>query len=109
MTRKTHLAVFPSVQAEPLRALIDRLAQEVGQINTEVTEMSAESDRLVASVTRIKTVADGMAAVLADVKTRLDAAIAAGNDPALLAALSQDLDTESDKLVAATIAGTPSA
>lgn len=69
--------------------------------------MSEQSEKLIASVTRMRSAADGMAAVLADVKKRLDEAIAAGNDPDLLAQLSAELETEADETIAATLANTP--
>lgn len=71
-------------------------------------------DDLTAKVTALEEVDDAVLVLLADIKTKLDAAIAnAGSlsdaDKAQLQALSDSLASEKDKVAAAIVANTPSA
>ncbi len=68
----------------------------------------AELDDLKTAVQKNTDVEESAIVLLNGLKSKLDAAIAAG-DPAALKALSDSLGTESDKLAAAVVANTPAA
>jgi hypothetical protein len=67
--------------------------------------MSTAKENLTREVAENKTVMGSAAALLANLKARLDAAIASG-DPAELQALADELDTNSNALAAAVAANT---
>lgn len=74
-------------------------------------KMSAQLDQLTQDVTDITNVAEGAIALLGNLKTQLDAAIAANSngDDTQLAALSETLEAEKQKLADAITANTPGA
>jgi len=66
-------------------------------------------DDIVAKVSALTTVDDSVVALLTDLKTKLDAAIAAGGDPAKLQAISDALGTQTQRLSDAVTTNTPAA
>jgi len=68
--------------------------------------MSKEMDDLKTAVAAETTVGDSVVALLADISSRLNAALATG-DTAALAALSTELTANQAKLAAAVLANTP--
>ena len=68
--------------------------------------MGVELDSLVAEVTETKSIMASAKTLIEGLKTRLDEAIASG-DPAMLQALSNDLNSGSEDLAAAIAANTP--
>ena len=69
-------------------------------------KMANELDSLVAEVTETKSIMASAVTLIRGLKARLDEAIASG-DPALLQALSNDLNSGSEDLAAAITANTP--
>lgn len=71
--------------------------------------MSAQTDKLTQDVTDLTTVADSAITLLGNLKTELDAAIAANQngDSSLLDSLSATLEAEKQKLADAITANTP--
>lgn len=67
----------------------------------------ASLDDIVTKVTALGTVESSVVALLADIKAKLDAAIASGADPVKLQALSDAIDAQSAALSAAVVANTP--
>lgn len=70
--------------------------------------MAGELATLQAAVAHETDVVDGAIVLLEGLKTKLDAAIAAG-DPAALQALSDSIGAETEKLASAVAANTPAA
>ena len=68
--------------------------------------MSVEMDNLTAEVAATRTVIDSAIVLIQGFQARLDAAIAAGGDPAMLQALSDDLHSSEAALSAAVAANT---
>lgn len=66
-------------------------------------------DDIVAKISALTTVDDGVVALLTDLKTKLDAAIAAGGDPAKLQAISDALGAQTQRLSDAVTVNTPAA
>lgn len=77
-------------------------------LNERLIDMAQELDTLITRVSEIETVADSAIALLADLKARLDAAIAAGDMTALVE-LSERLGAQTDELAQAIIHNTPAA
>jgi len=69
----------------------------------------ATLDDVVAKVQALTTVDDSVVALLGDLKTKLDAAIAGGADPAKLQALSDALGAQTQRLSDAVTQNTPAA
>lgn len=69
----------------------------------------ATLDDVVAKVAALTTVDDSVVALLGDLKTKLDAAIAGGADPAKLQALSDALGAQTQRLSDAVTVNTPAA
>lgn len=76
---------------------------------SKMETLMATLDDVVVKVTALTTVDDSVVALLGDLKTKLDAAIAAGGNPAQLQALSDALGAQTDRLSAAVTANTPAA
>lgn len=85
------------------------LLEAIGLILKKGDKIMAILDDLVAKVAKLKTVDDSVVALLDGLKAKLDAAIAAGNDPAQLQALSDALGAETDRLSTAVTTDTPAA
>ena len=68
----------------------------------------ATLDDVVAAVAAEDTVIDSVVTLLTDIKAKLDAAIA-GNNPAALQALSDDIAAQTKKMADAVVANTPAA
>jgi regulator of replication initiation timing len=85
-----------------------RIFAAVTRIEEKVNFMSIELDTLIEKVTAIETVGDSAIALLADLKVKLDEAIAS-NDPAELQALSDRLGAQAQELADAIAANTPAA
>jgi hypothetical protein len=83
-------------------SIVRLLHQLIGKVNI----VSAELDRLTSEVAETNTVIDSAILLIQGIKAQLDAAIAA-NDPALLTALSDSLDSQQQALAAAIAANTP--
>lgn len=83
-----------------------KLDQILSQIKQERSQMSEISDRTIASLAKITAADDAVEALI---KNLTDAVRASGTtDPAVIAALDS-IDSRTDQLVAATLAGTPAA
>jgi hypothetical protein len=85
-----------------------RIFAAVTRIEEKVNFMSIELDTLIEKVTAIETVGDSAIALLADLKVKLDEAIAS-DDPAALQALSDRLGAQAQELADAIAANTPAA
>jgi hypothetical protein len=85
-----------------------RIFAAVARIEEKVNFMSIELDTLIEKVTAIETVGDSAIALLADLKVKLDEAIAS-DDPAALQALSDRLGAQAQELADAIAANTPAA
>jgi hypothetical protein len=83
-----------------------RIFAAVTRIEEKVNFMSIELDTLIEKVTAIETVGDSAIALLADLKVKLDEAIAL-DDPAALQALSDRLGAQAQELADAIAANTP--
>jgi len=68
---------------------------------SKLEKIMATLDDVVAKVAALGTVEDSVVALLTDLKTKLDAAIASGADPAKLQALSDAIGAQTDKLAKA--------
>ena len=66
-------------------------------------------DDIISKVSALTTVDDSVVALLTDLKTKLDAAIAAGGDPAKLQAISDALGAQTQRLSDAVTVNTPAA
>jgi hypothetical protein len=78
-------------------------------ILSKLEKTMATLDDVVTKVTALGTVEDSVVALLTDLKAKLDAAIAAGADPAKLQALSDALGAQTQRLSDAVTANTPAA
>jgi len=78
-------------------------------ILSKMENVMATMSDVLAKVSALKTVEDSVVALLGDLKGRLDAAIAAGSDPAALQALSADIGAQTQKLADAVVVNTPAA
>jgi hypothetical protein len=90
------------VLADSGNPLIKLILEKVNTMATTVTD-------LVTKVAALKTVEDSVVTLLGDLKTRLDAAIAGGSDPAALQALSDDIGAQTQRLADAVVQNTPAA
>jgi hypothetical protein len=79
------------------------------QILSKLEKAMATLDDVVAKVAALTTVDDSVVALLGDLKTKLDAAIAGGADPAKLQALSDALGAQAQRLSDAVTSNTPAA
>jgi len=68
---------------------------------SKLEKIMATLDDVVAKVAALGTVEGSVVALLTDLKTKLDAAIASGADPAKLQALSDAIGAQTDKLAKA--------
>lgn len=75
----------------------------------KVNAMATTLSDLVTKVAALKTVEDSVVTLLGDLKSRLDAAIAGGSDPAALQALSDDIGAQTQRLSDAVVQNTPAA
>lgn len=87
----------------PIPAL-NTIAEQLSLIATRLTAMSADLTQLTQRVTDIETVGASVIALVTGLKAELDAA---GTDPLALAALSDRLGAEAQKLSDAVTANTP--
>lgn len=78
-------------------------------ILSKLEKAMATLDDVVAKVAALTTVDDSVVALLGDLKTKLDAAIAGGADPAKLQALSDALGAQTQRLSDAVTVNTPAA
>jgi hypothetical protein len=76
-------------------------------ILAKLENVMAQLDDVITKVTALTTVTDGVVALLTDLKTKLDAAINAGADPAKLQALSDALGQQTQRLADAVAVNTP--
>lgn len=89
-------------------AVEQKLASILSLLTEGFRKMAQELDTLKAAVARNTDVENSAVTLLQGLKSKLDAAIAAG-DPAALTALSTELGSSADALAAAVIANTPAA
>lgn len=85
------------------------LSEAIALILKKGDSIMAILDDVVAKVTALTTVDDSVVALLTDLKVKLDAAIAAGNDPVKLQAISDALGAQTQRLTDAVSANTPAA
>jgi hypothetical protein len=78
-------------------------------ILSKLEKAMATLDDVVAKVAALTTVDDSVVALLGDLKTKLDAAISSGADPAKLQALSDALGAQTQRLSDAVTTNTPAA
>lgn len=83
---------------------IDKILTALTALTQGANDMAANLDELTAEVERNTSVDQGAIALLEGLKAQLDAA---GNDPAKLQALKDQLAASSDALAAAVTANTP--
>ena len=84
---------------------LDRIERKLDALAYGVFKMSAEMDALRAAVTSQRSVVDGVVTMLSDLASRLKAAIA-DDDPAALAAIAADIDSNTKALADAVMANT---
>lgn len=93
-----HHVVFGDSENPLIKLILSKLEIVMASLNDVVAKVAA-----------LKSVEDSVVTLLGDLKSRLDAAIAAGADPAALQALSDDLGAQTQRLADAVTQNTPSA
>ena len=84
----------------------DQLNRILNAITKLETKLANEMEDLTTQVTQTNTVIDSAIVLIQGIKAQLDAA---GNNPVLLKALRDSLDTSEQALAAAIVANTPAA
>lgn len=87
---------------------LSRIERKINLLLQMEHTMSQEMDDLKAAVAAETTVGESVVALLADISSRLTAALAAGDTDAIKA-LTQELKVNQEKLAAAVLANTPAA
>lgn len=96
----------PFTALDRIERKLDRLLVLAGAITNKETLVMADVTKIQADVAAQNTVVGSVVTLLQQLKTSLDAA---GTDPAALAALSQQIEANTQALSAAVVANTPAA
>lgn len=86
--------------------ILKKISEGINSLNSKIDKMANELDTLTTEVSETATVIDSAVVLLKGLKAALDAA---GTDPAKLAALSASLDSKQSELAAAISENTPAA